>query len=781
MSARECLTHPWMKTQVTRPPPPTTLDLPAARHALPTSPTPIVSRAESSPSVIVTTESKSEENKNSEEPDNQTPSSHVIGRPPLHPRSSLKSMSAATEGTSVTPTNPSTPGATLPGITPFLNKESRMGSRQNLNRLRTMSKSREVLSERIQMSNLKKTLSKSRERLYDAKLGLSTSREDLLTCQSLSQSVEALTALSQLHQNGALYKSCNNIFIPMIHLVNKESNMPDRMYKSMASIDQIPGNDLSKTMGYFESRLTGDDDYNDVITRHNTNLNTVISDSPTEATQRSMANEEARLGGLRGNPCRGGRNAEGNDRICPRHSHKQPEPQATQKINKMSRADKMKKDAQRRRKEREQREKERNRKTSLIETKTQEGSTSPTVRRGSVCHVELRLQERHERLMEKQERDGRKISSTGSRRLSSIDSDKSPGPDATKPSSRKSSTHTAKHERSRSITPTRRRSSKVESPKSSDVSEASSMESVSGSLESIQSKGTDKRRKSKQLVNSRRLSTTTKMEKSNDENDNVIKETSSLAPESAAALNRDPDEAYNSLEEGSRETAPEVKSDGDADSVESDRTCTGSVVEIEEPSTPTEEIRIITTKAQCKEDAQNITEKEVETEEEKKDSITSKPCSSSLEVPGLGDIQESGAVKYTRSTSTTSDLGGSICEESEESSDQALSEIEMKIFENKARARSLSVHSKPALSVLPRVRNRSNSVHQSTAVTDRARPWGEICSGSVAKALKNFAVPEEQEELNVASDFAKRRQSSPPHFLSGETGCTEVALPQCEQ
>lgn len=622
------------------------------------------------------------------------------------------------------------------------------------------------------MSNLKKTLSKSRERLYDAKLGMSTSREDLLTCKNLSQSVEALTALSQLHQNGALYKSCNNIFLPMIHHVKREDNMPDRMYKSLASIDQIPGNDLSKKMGYFESRFTGDDDYNDIITRRNTNLNTVISESSNDASSRLSAHEEAKLVGLRGYPCRGGRGAEGCDRVCTRHSHKQPEPQATQRINKMSKADKMKKDAQRRRKEREQREKERIRKNSLTEMRhdrpSNEGSTSPTIRRGSVCHVEQRLLERHERLMERQEREGRRLNANGSRRLSSIESDKSPGPDTSKPSNRRKSTSlAAKKERSRSITPTRRRrTSKAESPKSSDVSEASSMESVSGSLENIHPRLADRRRKSKQYNSNRSTMSTSKNLKSNDENGNVIQEAKTTEiTETVPSIAKDVDEAYNSLEESCRDlVAEEEKSDEDADSVESDKTCTGSVVEC--PTTPTEANEILITATFPSQENSSSSDNERVEPSECEEHETKIEGPSLLVVPSLVEIQEEpNSLKYSRSTSTTSDLGGSICEENEEQSDQC-TDIENKILESKSRMRSKSVVSKPCPAVVARIRNRSNSVVNQPTVTDRARPWGDLCSGSVAKALRNFTVQEA--DPKSPSDVNKRRQSSPPRVLAEE-------------
>lgn len=750
MSARECLNHPWMKKPMARPSAPSTLNLPSPIIPPQHTHTPPVCRAESSPSVITPTRSEPEPVPTSKVADSSAPQTDVIatpqvtGRPPLHPRTSQKSMSVTGDLTPTTATPTSGAATPLSATTPFLNKESRMGSRQNLNRLRSISKSREVLSERIQMSNLKKTLSKSRERLYDARLGSSTSRDDLFNCKSLSQSVEALTALSQLHQNGALYKSCNNIFIPMIHLVKKEDNRPDRMYQSLASIDQIPGNDLSRKMGYFESRFTSDDDYTDILTRHNTNLNMVISDTADSPT-RLQSVEESRLGGLRGNPCRGGRGAEG----CDRHTLRQPEAQSTQKINKMSRADRMKKDAQRRRKERKEREiteKERNRKASLNESRLADrtpidGSSSPTTRRGSVCHVEQRLQERHERLLERQEREGRKLGVTGSRRLSSIDSDRSPVSERTKSTSNKSNSLTVSADRPRSITPTRRLQSKVDSPQGSDVSQASSMENVSGSLENVQTRQPANRRKSKQSSAPKVAASVraeNESEKTNDVNDNVV--TSSTGSSRVPPITlKYTDEAYISLEKETKNIqSATIKSD-DVESVESDNTCTGSVVESAATPTDSNKPMIITSIDESEITSTDKCEESTVTENEKE---SANKCTS---LPGVSQqstqCEELIKHKYFRSISTTSDLGITVSDESEENADQFAVDIEAKILDTKARSRSFSVQAKPCPIVLNKVRNRSNSVNQMTQ--DRARPWGDICSGSVAKALRNFTIQED--------------------------------------
>merc|ERR1719334_244919 len=154
----------------------------------------------------------------------------------------------------------------------------------------------------------------------------------------------------------------------------------------------------------------------------------------------------------------------------------------------------MKKDAQRRRKERKEREikeKEKHRKYSLGQHESSlsktlekpekpiEPSLSPSLRRGSVCHVEQRLMERHERILARQDRLAKKETDIKRRRLSSTDSDQGQS------SRSKSNSLQVPRERSRSITPNRRNKSASPSPFTSDGSQSSSMESVLGSIENI--------------------------------------------------------------------------------------------------------------------------------------------------------------------------------------------------------------------------------------------------------------------------------------------------------
>lgn len=293
MSAKECLEHPWMKADLSKakipPQPPrktstsTTSPFTTSTPVSGTSPTPSDQTLISALSDIVTSNTLDLFNRSHGShsntpialtpsnatptiltPNNTTPtiltpmssSPRDIGLPPIHPLSGQRSSA-------VNSTYSST------------NSLYRGGSRQSLDRARSLSKSREVLFERMQMSNQKKTLSKSRERLHDGRFGLSRSREDLWAHKSFSHSEEALSVFSWLNQDDSIYKSCNNVFLPMLPML-EENGMSGRLYKSLASIDKInevgtesnAGNDRQ---GIFDSRFSiNDEDYNNLITRYNT-------------------------------------------------------------------------------------------------------------------------------------------------------------------------------------------------------------------------------------------------------------------------------------------------------------------------------------------------------------------------------------------------------------------------------------------------------------------------------------------------------------------------------
>jgi len=658
MSAEECLDHSWMQN--------VRVEKPEENNLPPSCAAPL--------ELVETSDQDSCVEINDKVPN--LPVSQKNTKPPLYPQS-----------------------PNLPVPSSLLNKGSRMGSRQNLNKLRTISKSREILSERIQMLNIKKNLSKSRERLFDPKLSLWTSRDDLVEHHSLSQSIEALTALSKLHQNGALHRSCNNVFIPKFkpHLSTAITN--ERMFRSMASIDQILRGAKDKAPGYFESKLSDEGSYTDMITRRNTDLNLLAGSSSSSNNLHMHVSGETRLGGLRANPCRGGRTAGGEDDICESHcrtNHKQID--SDKDSCKNIRSERLKKDAQQRRKERIERlnrEKERHRKYSLgqsemsrVEDKVNEGGNSPTLRRGSVCHVERRLQERHERLLEKQERSVRNGNAKSSRRLSSSDCDHSNvserGSNVTH-----SNTLPLPKDRSRSTTPNRRRSN-IYSPTSSDASQASSMESVMCTTESnkhrnielpIIKKSNSKSRKYGQI----NVATNPK----NKVDCSVTKESSLTNIQNVKENPLEKDEAYQSSEEGQKEQ-PELN-------------------DLLKP--------LITFDDMNNEDHPSFT---------------------SDGQPPAQDMDTSNEILSKTSLMPVDE------EDNPSSDDTESAKIQQETTTEALKIRSKSVCAQPRIELCllaPKTRVRSNSVEQKC--DDKTPEWRQLCTGSIAKALRNFAVPEE--------------------------------------
>jgi len=668
-----------------------------------TAPLPVM-RAESSPSVIGSLTFQDNENFTDKASfDEFCTQTNGVRRPPHHPNVSQKSMSVASELGS--PKSLHTP---LPAVTPFLHKESRMGSRQNLDRLKTISKSREVLYEKIQKNKVMKSLSKSRERLFDPKLSMSASRQDLLKCRNLSQSIEALSALTQIHKSEAFHKSCNNLLKPTQRL----ARIQERMHRSMAAIN-TGKNEKNTNMQCYQSKYNLNEEYNDFVTQRNTNMNTDMIYTGSAENSYMNVSQDTKLGGLRANPCRGGRSAEGSDRDC---CHRRPQPQSTQICRKTSKADRMKKDAQRRRqerKEREMREQQKHRKYSLgsyeakvpeIETpsRTENVATSPKLRRGSVCHVEQRLQERHEKYIERQEKLGRLENSEGSTRLSSTDSEKSYTSEKPSKHSAKSKAPTSTSER-----PKRRRNSKLESLTDSDTSTCSSMESVLGSSENIttssikprpNTKTPQRERKKPQFRDSVNI---LKMEKVDEVRDKLSKITPPMA---------------DILEENANDSS--VETDENTNQRNEQPKIVGVVLK-----------QNVINKMNSNESLDSVTLDAINTkvtiENEMKNNLSDAHfnyCNS------LG-INHS----LTRTLSNTSDLGSSLSEASEthDRTDEMNCVCRSQSFQRKSSSTNMLRQS---------LRKRSNSSvgeHDSKPDT-KAKPWREVCSGSVAKALRNF-------------------------------------------
>lgn len=628
------------------------------------------------------------------------------------------------------------------------------------------------------MSNLKKTISKSRERLFDARLGISKSRERLMGLRSFSQSVEALSALSQLNQENAVYQSCNNIFVPMITPTTKEADVC-RMYKSLAAIDQIDEFDCTHKLGYFESRISKDDeDYNDIVTRHNTSLNTVIAVQDTKPGTNYMVNEARLRGGGRG-----GRSTDVCDKRCPRHNHRQPEAQPTQRIPKVNRAERMKREAQRRRKEkkeREREEKERQKVQSIEQTegtsrnnrttheKSGESSNSPGGRRRSSSHVEQRIAERHERQQERLERQERK-NSVSQRKRESTDAekqDKSPVTERVRPG-KTSGGLDVPQERPRSTTPTRKNKTKKTSNAGSDVSQASSLESVDGNLESPRSPQRPKRPTSLHLPEIKIFPEASSPAcLSGDVNDNILKDS-----------RREIDEAYNSLEEpvpcSRSQSMPSVTH---TETSTSSTTTTGTIKEIKhEHSKPRRKFAelldnpLFVRQAEISNQncVQNNPDGEASEDLDKEKTLkidSDRSTFGSCELTIIKEEEKQPPKKtlpsYGRSISTSSDLGSMVSASSEcslerEEFGSRSPATDVDTLEWRSRARAISVLNNPS-SPKPRVLSRSNSMHLDSPVNP-ARPWGNLCDGAVARAMEKFKKkPEEQ-----AAPEKTRRQSSP--------------------
>ncbi|XP_071523898.1 uncharacterized protein [Panulirus ornatus] len=763
MSVRECLAHPWMKKEMDRPTPPSALNLPTTPVSTPTpaTPTPVTPASSTVTSDI-------------------TSPTRDIGLPPFHPNTPLKQAPSFPESASIL----TSPVSSLPPVSsPSISRQlSRTPSRPNLDRLRSMSKSREVLSERIQMSNLKKTISKSRERLFDAKLGISKSRERLKDLRSFSQSVEALSALSQLNQENSVYQSCNNIFIHMLASTGKEADMSCRMYKSLASIDQIDEIDCPHKLGYFESRFSRDDeDYNDLVTIHNTNLNSVIAAqvSPKSGSSGSMAKEARLRGGGRG-----GRGGEVCDSRCPRHNHRQPEAQLTQKIPKGNRAERMKREAQRRRKERKEREKEEREKQKgsavsehevttrtnnrTMQEKTSEGTSSPSGRRKSVSHVEQRLAERHERQqerLEKQEREERRHSTGSGRRRGSIDLERSPLTERLK-LGKNNSNLGVQQDRPRSTTPTGKRKSKKHNSGGSDVSQASSLESVDGNLDSPRTPTKPKRPTTLDLPEIKIFTDNTKTEtQSGDVNDNIVEQ----------EIHGDIDEAYVSLDEPT--TYIRSRSIDSTASIESQCTLTEAHEDLITLVVPDSLMNVASTEP-CESDLNSFVPTESEKNTKEDSDNRNLQVASERGLVGSGElsiIQEEedaltsgrkSASSYVRSISATSDIGSMVSEGSEGSverddcdSHTPVTEEELQ-SEWRSRPRSMSIQPVSPSAVVHCGRSRSNSIHLEPTAENRARPWGGVCDGAVARALEKFNIRSD-DITPVGRNIQSRRMSFP--------------------
>ncbi|XP_047484962.1 zinc finger CCCH domain-containing protein 13-like [Penaeus chinensis] len=797
MSAKECLDHPWMKADLSKakiplqpprklssPTSPLTTSTPVSspqpRSALPsTSSTPTNQTLISALSDIVTSDARDLFNRSHGSHSN-TP---VL--PPIHPLSGQRSSA-------VNSTYSST------------NSLYRGGSRQSLDRARSLSKSREVLFERMQMSNQKKTLSKSRERLHDGRLSLSRSGEDIWSYKSFSHSEESLSMFSWLNQDDSIYKSCNSVFLPMLPML-EENGMSGRLYKSLASIDKIDevgtesnaGNDRQ---GIFDSRFSiNDEDYNNLITRYNTAVNS-HQESPPRG--RSMEERPRRMQaeGWHRECCQGERGgASVCDRRCSRSSRQEEPP----KIPKTNRGERVKRDRHNRRKGKKEKEKQRTEKekqrterekhpcerdkqrpertprgTHSVEHETSKSAEKPSAsarapspgkRRGSVSHIEQRIQERHERQQERLERQEQKekLERRGSGKIGTPTTKRRNSAEEKKPQAEKNrknktcestkSSDTNACNRLRSTSPSKKPKVNKSKSISSDGSPASSLESVK---ELDLKRTTPKSSAFREPKKSPRGSTSGG---------------ASSAPE-PRERRAEMDEAYVSLEEPVDDGIfSRSESMDSSNTVESDHT-----VHATDTSSDTLDLTVTAysvSEYELNQDCDisgifpSLEENEVdktaeENTEDEKSAMTCVKASSSesmAELTAIHEEEEDEKSVFTRSVSTSSDIGSMLSESSEVEKDDSSTKNQdsdaSAALSWRQRGRSMSMQpcDPPPFSHLHLCR--SNSFNLVMPIGGfGAAPWGDVCDGAIRRALEMFKL--NSSDLTSSGRNMQERRSS---------------------
>ncbi|ROT72663.1 putative serine/threonine-protein kinase [Penaeus vannamei] len=797
MSAKECLEHPWMKADLSKakipPQPPrklssstsplttsTPVASPQPRSAVPsTSSTPTNQTLISALSDIVTSDARDLFNRSHGShsntpvvhtpanatptvltPNNTTPtvltpmssSPRDIGLPPIHPLSGQRSSA-------VNSTYSST------------NSLYRGGSRQSLDRARSLSKSREVLFERMQMSNQKKTLSKSRERLYDGRLSLSRSREDIWSYKSFSHSEESLSMFSWLNQDDSIYKSCNNVFLPMLPML-EENGMSGRLYKSLASIDKIDevgtesnaGNDRQ---GIFDSRFSiNDEDYNNLITRYNTAVNS-HRESPPRGRSMEERPRRTQAEGWHRECCQGERGgASVCDRRCSRSSRQQ-EPQITPKIPKTNRGERDKQRMERTTRGMHAVEHETSKSTERASASAR--APSPGKRRGSVSHIEQRIQERHERQQERLERQEQKekLERRGSGKIGTPTTKRRNSAEEKKPQGEKNrknktcestkSNDTNVCNRLRSTSPSKKPKVNKSKSISSDGSPASSLESV----KELDLKRTTPRSSAfREPKKSPRGSTSGG---------------ASSAPE-PRERRAEMDEAYVSLEEPVDDGIfSRSESMDSSNTVESDHT-----VHATDTSSDTLDLTVtaysvseyeLNQECDISDVFPSLDENEVdktveEKAEDQKSTITSVKASSSesmAELTAIHEEEEDEKSVFTRSVSTSSDIGSMLSESSEVEKDDSSTKNQdsdaSAALSWRQRGRSMSMQpcDPPPFSHLHLCR--SNSFNLVMPIGGFvATPWGDVCDGAIRRALEMFKL--NSSDLTSSGRNMQERRSS---------------------
>lgn len=658
-------------------------------------------------------------------------------------------------------------------------------SRQNLDRLRSQSKSREVLVERLQLSSQRKTVSRSRERLLDAHYALTKSREQLYNNKSFSHSVEDLQPYDFFNNDNDFNKSMNNVYMLPIYPSVYEDRFTTELHKSLASIEKIDevlseNHDNHHNVLSLESRQSvnqmTDDEYNTYLAR----LYPVVRRTDEEPPKQ-----------LERTTFQGGRNSQPCERHCPRHNRpytienqitKRNKPLNTYNKNenqrKLKENDDVKKEKRRNQEKPKPKPILKNKieKKPIISLKRDNSLEKP--RRGSVSHIEQRIQERHERLQEKNDRQ-KKVDKVQKQRSNSI-RDK-PRRHSTESEKSRDADKVKNGKKSTSLT-TRRNSFPARKPPnltkkrndSQSSSPSTSLESVKESItvKSCPPMTSTATKKNETITISKRRERPNSLQllpKKSDSIESRMSESSdsrmSESMDSQVSDNRgDIDEAYVSFEE--------TVDDGifsRSESMDSSTTLSSnSTLHAKDSSA----------------DNLDTTFQDLLITETSRNSEGTSPKYESNPIECLGitlinekstdplaviqeDDSDFKSKTFSRSISTSSDIGSMLSEGSDLSSEEYYRKLSHTkesspdyCFDPKSRFRSNSIQTQSSFPSMPFKLSRSNSVHLDTPLSGMARPWGEVCQGSVFRALTMFRQQSTESSSSGSSTSSRRRSSN---------------------
>ncbi|KAL7646321.1 UNVERIFIED_CONTAM: hypothetical protein RMT77_003230 [Armadillidium vulgare] len=742
------------------------------------------------------------------------------GLPPLHPYMNSRGC-------------PSTHSSTS-----SLNKGN---SRQSLERLRSISKSREILVERLQNSSQRKALSRSRERLFDGRYGLNKSSTGLFEHRSFSHSVEMLPPNDWYAFDESLCNSYNSVnLLPIFNvlpIVHPNNNINNRHYKNTPLIDRRKENILDNNRGltnnnnYSESRkLEEETDYDKIISNYKSKVNVAYSkrrksnpyiehknhekiQMEENEKENGKESERKQIESLVNNNIVQNSHLDNKNNNVNTKNERENSSHYNFKENeiKSEKYDKSKRETPKRRKE-----KDKNKRLSTsslqkeFDEKNDQNSCSAKSSqrnngRGSISHIEQRIQVRHERLIEKQEnskKNKRKSQNPKAANNSNQSNDETKSSKETRDKKGKNISQMKPKTKTKCDNIIKSSCSSLESIKEnskndSNISNSNCNNSNEGNNKNskksnknnvISSKNDKKTRKTRGDVKQPDTKIIVVVDKVNKKN-NFSKKNS----KSQIQINCDKNLQNKKISETSKlndkiSCFDDAVDDGifsRSNSMDSS-TSVDSTSTIKADETPTEILHCVlkdikmssrvNEKVEIKPNELNKLEKCKETKTQIPKTDNSNKTTKKQTLQQSGGNKSSSSVKENKKGQTEC---LTIIKEEEENSQnnkktntldkkKKQTSVDRKFgvngpkpphfsthFDNTNRSKSFSMQNRVSLSHLRL--SRSNSIHLDTPISGKPRPWGQVCNGAVNRACKMFS------EKSVDIALVPRKTSDPTH------------------